>query len=341
MLARNLKLTLNGQVVGETPMLVPAFSSIVTPLIGEVIESLEEHLSDPILVSAYDVAYNKSTKERLPITCSDLIFLDSGGYECSRDADLADIVYPSYTPADLPPEKHREVVSNWPTQKPTVIISYDHPKRRKSIKEQIESAEELFNGRRDIITEILLKPETEHQMYVQIPSILHNIEALRQFDIIGLTEKDLGSTLLDRLESATIIRLALDEFKIDKPLHIFGSLDPMICPLFFLAGADIFDGLTWLRYGFIDGLAVYEQNYGILVHPPGDRDVTVRASRLWANLVALRRTRQQMKDYLLDGNFKHFRNLQEPQKFLKPHKELFEEIYTALRSSLKQRGKEI
>lgn len=341
MLARNLKLTLNGQVVGETPMLVPAFSSIVDPAIGTVIESLEEHISEPILVSAYDVAFNKSIEGRLPITCSDLIFLDSGGYECTRDADLADIVYPGYKPTDLPPEKHREVVNNWPTQKPTVIISYDHPKRRKSIKEQIESAEELFNGRKDIITEILLKPETERQIHVQIPSILQNIEALRNFDIIGVTEKDLGSTLLGRLESAAIIRLSLDEFKIDKPLHIFGSLDPMICPLFFISGADIFDGLTWLRYGFIDGLAVYEQNYGIMVEPPSSHDVKVRITRLVTNLAALRRTRQQMMNYLLDGNFEHFKHLQEPQKFLKSHKELFEEIYTALRSSLKQRGREI
>lgn len=338
MLARNLKLTLNGKIVGETPMLVPAFSSIVTPLIGQVIESLEQYLSDPILVSAYDVAYNKSIKERLPITCSDLIFLDSGGYECLRDADLADIVYPGYKPIDYPPEKHREVVNNWPTQKPTVIISYDHPKHRKSIKEQIESAEELFNGRKDIITEILIKPETDSQTHVQIPSILHNIEALRNFDIIGLTEKDLGSKLLDRLERVAIIRLALDEFKINKPLHIFGGLDQMICPLFFMSGADIFDGLTWLRYGFIDGLAVYEQNYGIMTQPLDSHDVKVRITRFVTNLAALRRTRQQMMNYLLDGNFGHFK---QPQKLLRPHKELFEEIHTALRSTLKQRGKEI
>jgi len=335
MLARNLKITLNGKVVGETPLLVPAFSSKVTPVIGDVIESLGEYLSDPILISAFDVENNKSVKDRLPITCSELIFLDSGGYECSQDVDLADNIYTDSKTVpwkEWLPEKHLNIVHEWPTDKPTVIVSYDHPRYRVSIKEQIDAAEKLFNGRRDILTEILLKPETEGQIHIQVPSILQNIEALRNFDIIGLTEKELGSTLLDRLERVAIIRLALDEFKIDKPLHIFGSLDPIICPLFFISGADIFDGLTWLRYGFIDGLAVYEQNYGIITQPHDLLDARVRISRLVSNLSELRRTKQQMMNYLLDGDFKHFSSLQEPQRLLKPHSEVFEEIYTALRS---------
>ena len=87
--ARSLKLILDSKVVGETPLLVPAFSSKVTPLIGEVIESLEDSINEPILVSAYDIYNNKSLQERLPITCSDLIFLDSGGYECSKSEDRA------------------------------------------------------------------------------------------------------------------------------------------------------------------------------------------------------------------------------------------------------------
>jgi len=339
--ARSLKLTLNDKVVGETPLLLPAFSSKVTPLIGEVIESLEDYINEPILLSAYDVYNNKSLQQRLPITCSDLIFLDSGGYECSQDADLADVVYPDYKPKDWTPEMHSEVVKTWPNDKPTVIISYDHPKDRKPIQLQIESAQRLFAGRKDILTEILLKPESEDAKFIKLESIFQNIEALRTFDIIGLTEKELGSSLLDRLEHLARIRIALDEFNVDKPLQIFGSLDPIICPLFFISGADIFDGLTWLRYGFIDGLAVYEQHYAIMHQLYDARDVRVRMSRLVDNLNALKIIRQQMANYLLDGNFEHFKHLKEPDKNLKPHKELFEDIYTALRSRLKPRGKEV
>lgn len=32
--------------------------------------------------------------------------------------------------------------------------------------------------------------------------------------------------------------------------------------MYFLAGADIFDGLTWLRFAFENGQTVYKQNFG-------------------------------------------------------------------------------
>lgn len=340
MLARSMKLTLNGKIVGETPMLVPAFSSKVNPAIGLVIESMEDYMSGPILVSAYDIA-NESSRVKLPIIFGEIIFLDSGGYECSQDADLADTVYPDYEPKEWTPEKHCEVINKWPNNKPTVVVSFDHPKIRKPIKQQIEAAIALFAGRKDVLTEILLKPETGKQRHIKLESIFHNIEALRVFDIIGVAEKELGSSLLDRLENAARIRLALDEFKIDKPLHIFGSLDPIACPLLFIAGVDIFDGLTWLRYGFIDGLAVYEQHYGVISQPFDYNDGKVRISRLVANLAELNKIRQQMTNYLLDGDFRHFKHLKNPQDIFKPHQELLEDVYTALRSRLKSRGKEV
>ena len=137
------------------------------------------------------------------------------------------------------------------------------------------------------------------------------------------------------------IRLSLNDYNIDKPLHIFGSLDPAICPLFFISGADIFDGLTWLRYGFVDGLAVYEQNYGIMTQPLDLHDARVRITRLVSNLTALKRIRQQMMNYLLEGNFAEFKHLREPQTVFKSHETLFQEIHTALRSKLGSRGKEV
>jgi hypothetical protein len=32
--------------------------------------------------------------------------------------------------------------------------------------------------------------------------------------------------------------------------------------MYFLAGADIFDGLTWLRFAYHEGRTLYKQNYG-------------------------------------------------------------------------------
>jgi hypothetical protein len=60
------------------------------------------------------------------------------------------------------------------------------------------------------------------------------------------------------------LRRALDKAGLEIPIHVFGSLDTVTTPLYFLAGADIFDGLTWLRFAFHDGLTVYKQNYGAI-----------------------------------------------------------------------------
>ena len=49
------------------------------------------------------------------------------------------------------------------------------------------------------------------------------------------------------------IRRALDGVGLDTPLHVFGSLDTVTTPMYFMAGADIFDGLTWLRFAFYNG----------------------------------------------------------------------------------------
>jgi hypothetical protein len=75
-----------------------------------------------------------------------------------------------------------------------------------------------------------------------------------------MTEKELGDSLLTRLVNTAKLRCALDARRSKQLIHIFGSLDPIACPLFFIAGADIFDGLTWLRYGYHEDIAMYRQN---------------------------------------------------------------------------------
>jgi len=339
MLARSLTLELDGKVVGKTPMLVPAFSSKADPSIGLIMESLEEYLSGPILVSAYDIKYNKSMK--LPVNFGDPIFLDSGGYECSMDTDLADTALSNYRPEKWTRVEHGDVVDSWPNNRPTIVVSYDHPSSRNAIKAQADVAQAFFRGRTKILTEILLKPETEDQHYIELKSILGNLEALRAFDVIGITEKELGWNLLQRLENVAKIRMAMNELDIHKPLHLFGSLDPIACPLFFIAGADIFDGLTWLRYAFIDGLAVYEHHYGVIRQPYDYHYRRIRIQRLVDNLAELNRTRQQMVNYLMDGNFKHFQHLRKPADYFKPHQDLIRDVHTALQSQLGARGKEV
>jgi len=107
----------------------------------------------------------------------------------------------------------------------------------------------MAKGKTGVLREILLKPETTNQRFLQVPAIVENIRALADFDIIGLTEKEVGSSIFDRMQNIATIRLALDKAGMEIPIHVFGSLDTITTPMYFLAGADIFDGLTWLGDG--------------------------------------------------------------------------------------------
>jgi hypothetical protein len=102
------------------------------------------------------------------------------------------------------------------------------------------------------------------------------------------------------------IRRALDKARMSQVIHIFGSLDTISSPLYFLSGADVFDGLTWLRYSFCDGHAAYLRNAGALkleINTPED----LLVGRAWRdNISYLNDLSLQMRRFLKDGDFSAF-----------------------------------
>lgn len=335
MFARSLPLYCAAELVGQTPMLVPAFSGSVYNDIDKIVKFMEEFITDQVLISAYDINYKRL--ETIP-TYAELIFLDSGGYEISKEGDLSELgnidgeqTEKMKNSAELQEEWSEElyckVLKEWPSDistSHTVVVSYDHPSRRHPIEEQVRSATRLFATRSGILKEILLKPETNTQTLLPINSIIDHIELLQQFDIIGITEKELGKSVLDRMVRIGRIRKVMDEKGIVRPLHIFGSLDTVSTPLYFIAGADIFDGLTWLRYSYMDGLTVYWQNFGIKTNI-STADRQIRRKILVDNIYYLSSMRNEMLQYSYDGNFDHFEH----------HSTLFKNSYDTLLSRLR------
>lgn len=261
MLAKRRSVNRAGTEFQRTPMLVPSFSSKGFPEIAKIIKTTEEAIEGPILVSAHDLHYKKLLNA---FDFASMIFLDSGGYEASKDSDLSDFGERDHAPAPWTQEMHEAVLSEWHSSVPTVFISYDHPRSRLPVSEQIERASGLAPGRTDIMREILLKPETENQTLLRIDSVLPLVRSLAAFDVIGVTEKEIGNSIFSRMENIAKLRLALDRVGLDTPIHVFGSLDTITSPMYFLAGADIFDGLTWLRFAFHAGSTMYKHNYGAL-----------------------------------------------------------------------------
>ena len=324
MLARRRAIRIDGVEAQRTPLLVPSFSSKGFPDAAKGVATTSEVIDGPALVSAYDLHHKKVAP---PFDFATLIFLDSGGYEAGKDVELSDVGDRDHTPLPWSRERHDEVIAAWAPTAPSVLVSYDHPAERLTVTEQIERAKSLAPGRAGIGREILLKPETHDQRFLQIARILlpKNIRALGDFDVIGVTEKEVGSSLLGRMQNIARLRRGMDDVGLEHtPIHVFGSLDTISTPLYFLAGADIFDGLTWLRYAFHQGLTLYRHNYAAL-----DLGLETKAhvvdGRCWFNnYYHMKEMELEMRRFLKAGEFASFQY----------HSELFKKAHESLIESL-------
>jgi hypothetical protein len=304
MLAKRRSLKLNGVEVERTPLLVPSFSSKGFPDVHKIIESCSELIEGVTLVSAYDLHYDKV---RSPFDFPSLIFLDSGGYEASKDTELSDLGDRDHHPKDWTQEMHEAIVAKWRPSVPSVIISYDHPKARVGFVEQIERARGIAPGRTDFLRELLLKPEKESQTLLHVDEMLRHVHRFADFDIIGVTEKEIGNSLVDRMKNIAKLRRALAAAGIDIPIHVFGSLDTISSPMYFLAGADIFDGLTWLRFAFHEGLTIYKHNFGALQLGVTTKAHMVDARCWYENYYYMNELELEMRRFLASQDFGSFK----------------------------------
>jgi hypothetical protein len=267
MLAALRTLYVGGEQIAETPIVVPSFSSKGFPDVSKIVETLAQSITDTALISAYDISHGHLTAvPQFPA----YLFLDSGGYECGKDTELSDTRLNDYVPAEWSLEKLQKVLDEWRGDQPTIAVSFDHPKHRIPVIEQIKRARELFKGRQ-FGRELLIKPSSETAIRIDLPEVIASLRKLDDFDVLGFTERELGFSIFDRMMKIAKIRSGLDQVGLSIPIHIFGSLDTISTPLYFISGADIFDGLTWLRYAYSNGQAVYQKNaaalkYGIRIN---------------------------------------------------------------------------
>ena len=308
MLARSSSIQHPSGIEVQTPLLVPSFSSRGFGFkrnggaeVKKIFEVASEFLADTMLVSAYDLHHSHLGPVEHAVV--DLTFVDSGGYETSDEPDLSSVYDQPVEAKPWVAAALKEVLDSWPAHIPAVLVSFDSPDVRHSLSDQVESAKTLLVSYPDQLHALLVKPETESQQYVQVKLVVEQASLLSGFDVIGFTEKELGSSILKRMEAVASIRAALDKAGVAAPIHIYGSLDPITSTLYFLSGAEIFDGLTWLRYGFIDGLACYYHNFAALKEDMGiDKDDEfIRGKMMQDNLGYLTKLRNQMLEFLRSG----------------------------------------
>lgn len=293
MLARRSTLTHPHAGDLDLPLLVPAFSSkgfefdiACKGRTKREFSMLAYELADfgkypcrSVLVSAYDLHFKHFQAREFLQTPAEshlrkacLVFMDSGGYELSPDFDLTDLRSFGYKPKDGYWEnEYEQVLKRLARSKrplPLVITNFDRSSIGQPLESQITAARTVFNRYPHFPGDFIIKPWSQESNVVDPAKLCDNdIKQLRGFHIIGVTEKDLGTNLITRVQRVATLRKKLDEAGISAPIHVWGGLDPISSPLFFFAGAEIFDGIGWLRYAYHEGVAVYRGNYTVMKQP--------------------------------------------------------------------------
>lgn len=321
----------------ETPLLVPSFSSkgflmeknMEKGIISECYEVMmvgKGFIEEALLVSAYDLYYKLIPKPK-EFKSAKINIIDSGGYETSQNYDLAGINKYNNEIKQWDEDKLKAVLSKWPKDMNGIIVSYDHGELRLSIDDQVDNARKLFHGYKTLMSNFLIKPETKKQTYLQIPNLISRAELFTGFDIIGITEKEIGNSQLDRMINISLLRRAMDKYGNTSPIHVFGSLDPLNVILYFLAGAEIFDGLTWLKFAYHNGAAIYIQNYSILSPMYGieTKDSLLKRNFWVDNLTFINKLKHTLINFNADMNYNHFKELDNDTFKLS---ELIEKLHT-------------
>jgi len=279
----------------ETPLLVPSFSSAVLgKTVGKIHKKLKEHIPDASLVSAYDIKQKFIKKEEIWV--SDIVFIDSGNHETTQLAESVNL-------KEWTPSIYSNVIDTLKPLTAVVLVNYD---KQEPLKEQILNAQNLFVKYPGYATCFLFKASSKSKN-VTIGSLVENITLIESFDILGLTEKELGNSLLKRCKNLLRIREALNSKGSNVPIHIFGCLDPLGILSYFLCGADIFDGTIWLKFSFHENIAIYVNNHAILTGSWSESDSSILASTYVLNLNKLTHLMYNMRRFTREYDFGTFR----------------------------------
>ena len=127
---------------------------------------------------------------------------------------------------------------------------------------QLDKILKLTDDFPDAIVSFLVK------LNFSVNSLLKSIEQAKErlsaLVVIGVTEKEIGSNIHERLLNLIRIKRQLFDCGWHGLTHVFGGLEQNLVKLYYLAGADIFDGLSWQRIRYRNNSTLFDpSNYYI------------------------------------------------------------------------------
>lgn len=250
------------------PLLVPSFSSkgnLLLPQSGgkyisdnySLLQEMDLRVSKSYLISAYDIYYGLMPQNPNDMPETEYLFIDSGGYETNDSFDLSERNKFNYKVMPWDKDKmkaiYRKVTDCSKFQNAVTILSINDTigPFEQQLTEAVSLSQEFPNAVINFIIKICFPFEHLLDKIDQTKNYLQSIQ------IIGITEKELGYTVRDRLKNLIQIKKRLSSSGWNGSIHIFGGLEPNLAKLYYLAGADIFDGLSWQRMFYRNNASLY------------------------------------------------------------------------------------
>ena len=276
-----------------TPLIVPSFSSCGFPQVAELYDGLKNKLYGVCLVSALDLASGcipAGVMEEV-----NLALIDSGMYEAKNSMCARGGHCPPATNARWLRQQYLEVAGGIDGSANLILVNYD---KVETLGQQIKRASEDFAYAPQAASDFLVKPEFPSGL-VNVAKLANYTGELEQFDIVGITAREAGESLVKRCSTVVMLRDALEDAGLDVPIHIFGAINPMEVLTYFFCGADVFDGLNWLRLAFRKqgSIAIEEAAFEGLNANLNDCDL--RMNQRSSNLSLLYRLQQSLHQYCL------------------------------------------
>ena len=280
----------------STPQIVPSFSSSGFPDVARIYSEMRDSLYGVCLVSALDLASGC-----IPTDVADdvnLVLVDSGMYEVRKAIGAPIYTLPPVAGHNWSRQKYLSVAVEIDPISNTILVNYDCPR---PIGQQIEHAVEDFSHAPCAASDFLVKPESPSRL-VNIAKLATYSEELKQFNIVGITAEEAGDSLKERCRMVVMLRNTLLDAGLDLPIHVFGALKPIEVLAYFFCGADVFDGLSWLRFSFNGNGSIPIEEAAFEDGKADLTDFELRTFEAHANLRALYRLQESMNRYCTTRN---------------------------------------
>lgn len=310
---RSFELLAGGRVI-TTPCFFPSISSIKTNLLPvHYLDFLVSIGWSHFLVSAYDIDH-AGREDRLAIDEMltkayeerTIVLLDSGNYESYWRGDAGwDI------------ERFEAICRTLPLH---LIFCFDNQDPGTSAREIAEDVLARVGRTCEVFPRGTVLPII-HGPKDQLPDIAGLLAEQMHPIMVAVPERELGDGILERAQTTSRLRAALNRAGYYCHLHLLGTGSPLSILVYAKCGADSFDGLEWCQTCVDHKTAVLHHFHQLdffsdqAVHNPC-LDLPYEERALLHNLVFYGNWLREISNQLRGGHWGEFASKYLPQGFL-------------------------